>query len=297
MTIRERLINLAKANLNALLEKAADYTDPRRRLSDLPDWVLEAELARRQTTRVEQGRVAEAKKRVDAPAAAASASSPSSGPSSGSSSGAGVAAGPSGASIPADRAAREREAREREARVRAAREARQRESSAKQTVPPPRSSTTGSAGTGVGTGGTTATGARAGHGDGRQAGARSAAARDSTARERSRQPGGGGTGGTGAGGGHGSRGGAGSTTGSTTGARRSALRQDPVLAKHYAVLELPYGADFETVKAAYRRLMRKYHPDLHGHSPEKLKAATEVSVALTQAYNELEKTLQGKSRR
>jgi len=48
------------------------------------------------------------------------------------------------------------------------------------------------------------------------------------------------------------------------------------------------------VKLAYRKLMRKYHPDLHGHkSPEKLRAATEVSQALTQAYNELEKVLVG----
>jgi hypothetical protein len=37
--------------------------------------------------------------------------------------------------------------------------------------------------------------------------------------------------------------------------------------------------------------MRRYHPDLHNHSPEKLKAATEVATALTQAYNELEKVL------
>jgi len=56
---------------------------------------------------------------------------------------------------------------------------------------------------------------------------------------------------------------------------------------------VPYGSQFDTVKAAYRRLMRKYHPDLHGGSPEKLKAATEVSQALTQAYNELEKVLLG----
>jgi DnaJ-domain-containing protein 1 len=68
-------------------------------------------------------------------------------------------------------------------------------------------------------------------------------------------------------------------------------RKDPVLAKHYEVLEVAYGADWETVKSSYRRLMRKYHPDLHHKSPEKQKAANEVSSALSVAYNELERVL------
>jgi DnaJ-class molecular chaperone len=57
---------------------------------------------------------------------------------------------------------------------------------------------------------------------------------------------------------------------------------------------VPYGADWETVKSAYRKLMRKYHPDLHHKTPEKQKAATEVSTALTVAYNELEQALANK---
>src|SRR5262249_47389839 len=62
---------------------------------------------------------------------------------------------------------------------------------------------------------------------------------------------------------------------------------NPELAQYYARLELAYGADYAAVKASYRRLMRKYHPDLHGGSPERHRAATEVSQQLTQAYNEL----------
>lgn len=59
----------------------------------------------------------------------------------------------------------------------------------------------------------------------------------------------------------------------------------------YASLEVPPGSDFETVRKAYRNLMRKYHPDRHAQSPEKQKAATELAQKLTQAYKLLEKQL------
>jgi DnaJ-domain-containing protein 1 len=65
------------------------------------------------------------------------------------------------------------------------------------------------------------------------------------------------------------------------------------IAKHYKTLDLPAGSDFAAVKASYRRLMRKYHPDLHGHSPDKQRAATELTKQITQAYNELEAHLMG----
>lgn len=79
--------------------------------------------------------------------------------------------------------------------------------------------------------------------------------------------------------------------GPRTGSRRPGgfnLRRDDKIARYYKVLDLPYGADFDQVKAAYRKLMRKYHPDLHGESPQKQKAATELTMQVTQAYNELE---------
>jgi DnaJ-domain-containing protein 1 len=68
-------------------------------------------------------------------------------------------------------------------------------------------------------------------------------------------------------------------------------REDPKIAEYYRTLNLSPGADFAEVKKAFRALMRKYHPDLHGANPKKQKAATELSMRVTQAYNELEKHL------
>ena len=78
--------------------------------------------------------------------------------------------------------------------------------------------------------------------------------------------------------------------GSGSGPRRPfpGVGKDDKIAKYYKTLDLPYGADFDQVKAAYRKLMRKYHPDLHVQSPQKQKAATELTMQVTQAYNELE---------
>lgn len=61
--------------------------------------------------------------------------------------------------------------------------------------------------------------------------------------------------------------------------------------KAYATLEVPAGADFETVRKSYRALMRKYHPDHHTQSPEKQRAANERAQRLTDAYKFLEKRL------
>jgi DnaJ-domain-containing protein 1 len=66
------------------------------------------------------------------------------------------------------------------------------------------------------------------------------------------------------------------------------------IAQYYAQLEVPYGSDLETVKQSYRRLMRKYHPDLHSGDPEKQKIATELAQALSRAYGELEAILKAK---
>jgi DnaJ-domain-containing protein 1 len=66
---------------------------------------------------------------------------------------------------------------------------------------------------------------------------------------------------------------------------------DEALRKAYAVLEVPPGSDFETVRKAYRRLMRKYHPDLHTGSPEAQRAANDLAQRLTQAYKLLEKQI------
>jgi DnaJ-domain-containing protein 1 len=73
-------------------------------------------------------------------------------------------------------------------------------------------------------------------------------------------------------------------------ASASARTGDPVAAA-YAALEVPPGSNFETVRRAYRQMMRKYHPDHHTRSPDKQKAANELTQKLTESYKLLEKRL------
>ena len=75
--------------------------------------------------------------------------------------------------------------------------------------------------------------------------------------------------------------------------RPSAGMSEKRLRDLYQQLETPYGAPFEEVKKSFRRLMRKYHPDLHVGNPVKHKTATQLTMSLTQAYNELEQHLVG----
>jgi len=64
-------------------------------------------------------------------------------------------------------------------------------------------------------------------------------------------------------------------------------RSDPQVAEWYKVLDLAVGADMAAIKSSYRQLMRKYHPDMHAGNPSKQKAATELSMRVTTAYNGL----------
>jgi len=66
---------------------------------------------------------------------------------------------------------------------------------------------------------------------------------------------------------------------------------DPELAGYYANLEVPYGADLETVKKSWKRLLAKYHPDMHSSDSEKQKLATELTKGLNKAYKSLEQRL------
>jgi DnaJ-domain-containing protein 1 len=72
--------------------------------------------------------------------------------------------------------------------------------------------------------------------------------------------------------------------------RRTAAGDDAIR-RAYAALEVTAGSDFETVRKAYRRLMRKYHPDHHTGSAEAQRAANEVAQRLTASYKLLEKQL------
>lgn len=89
--------------------------------------------------------------------------------------------------------------------------------------------------------------------------------------------------GPGAGGSRRAGGGAGSSASS------SSPREDAELKGYYANLEVPYGADPATVEAAWKRLQRRYHPDLHGKDPERQKTATEIVKGLNRAYEAIKK--------
>ena len=67
--------------------------------------------------------------------------------------------------------------------------------------------------------------------------------------------------------------------------------QDLLLAGYYANLDLPYGADADAVKVAWRVLMKKYHPDRHAQDDDKRELANELCAELTRAYRELEQAL------
>lgn len=66
--------------------------------------------------------------------------------------------------------------------------------------------------------------------------------------------------------------------------------KDP-LAQHFAHLEISPGVDREAVKSAWKRMMKKYHPDLHDADPEKRKTADELTRRLTESYRILDKEL------
>ena len=71
----------------------------------------------------------------------------------------------------------------------------------------------------------------------------------------------------------------------TTGHNYSA---DSLEQEYYANLELPYGAGFDEIKSAYKRLLKKYHPDKFYGNPQKLEIAQEVVKKLNIAYNYFE---------
>jgi DnaJ like chaperone protein len=59
------------------------------------------------------------------------------------------------------------------------------------------------------------------------------------------------------------------------------------IARAYANLELPEGASLDRVKAAYRSLMERYHPDKHIDDPDGHAASLKLAQSLTKAYADL----------
>lgn len=66
-------------------------------------------------------------------------------------------------------------------------------------------------------------------------------------------------------------------------ARRDRMRERSV-AKCYALLELPAGAPLGDVEAAYRKLLRQFHPDRFAGDPERHASAIALVTSLTDAY-------------
>jgi DnaJ-domain-containing protein 1 len=88
-----------------------------------------------------------------------------------------------------------------------------------------------------------------------------------------------------------------STASSSTGGSGRAPRpgsHEAQVADWYKILDLQVGADLAQIKSSYRQLMRKYHPDMHAGNPHKQKAATELSMRVTTAYNGLVQHLEKK---
>jgi DnaJ-domain-containing protein 1 len=68
---------------------------------------------------------------------------------------------------------------------------------------------------------------------------------------------------------------------------RDQPKTDPALARCYAELGIPYGADFTQVRRAWRRLMREHHPDVQGEDPDRQRASTELAQRLNDAFGEI----------
>ena len=58
---------------------------------------------------------------------------------------------------------------------------------------------------------------------------------------------------------------------------------DP-LAKYYANLEIPVGSNQTIIKNAWKKQLKKYHPDLHCSDPEKKMIAENLKRQLNEAY-------------
>ena len=62
----------------------------------------------------------------------------------------------------------------------------------------------------------------------------------------------------------------------------------------FEILGVPFGADEETCKAAYKKLLKIHHPDHHAGHESNYKKATEKSAKINAAWDRIEKYRQGK---
>lgn len=72
-------------------------------------------------------------------------------------------------------------------------------------------------------------------------------------------------------------------------AQRAAPAQDPELKKAFDVFDLPYGAPWDEVNTAHKKLLMKFHPDRHYQTPQSQREATQISQMINEAYQKLKK--------
>jgi DnaJ-domain-containing protein 1 len=75
--------------------------------------------------------------------------------------------------------------------------------------------------------------------------------------------------------------------------RRAGPRPPESLRRDYGNLEVPFAAPPEEVQNAYRRLMRKYHPDRFSLDPEKQQLATEITKRLNESFQNIRRYEKG----
>lgn len=71
--------------------------------------------------------------------------------------------------------------------------------------------------------------------------------------------------------------------------QRTTSAQDPELKKAFEVFDLPYGAPWDEVNSAHKKLLMKFHPDRHNQTAQSQKEATQISQMINEAYQKLKK--------
>jgi curved DNA-binding protein CbpA len=73
-------------------------------------------------------------------------------------------------------------------------------------------------------------------------------------------------------------------------AKHSGVKLPPEeLRPDFDLLGVPFGADIETCKAAYKKLLKIHHPDRHAGHEGNYKKATEKSAKINAAWDRIEK--------
>ncbi len=70
--------------------------------------------------------------------------------------------------------------------------------------------------------------------------------------------------------------------------RKSAGGPPEALTADFAELGVPFGANAEDCKAAYKKLLKTHHPDRHAGHPGNMKKATEKSARINASYQRIE---------